>query len=114
MELIVSVARSEHDQKIMIVDALDECRDAYELLDFLERIHRKSQNIRFFLSSRLSLHVSQGFDRCKVISHFDSAADIKNYVTHEVNSHKRRARSGMTSEQATHLEDLLLNRAGMM
>ncbi len=111
IDLIMEIALSKTDQLTVIIDGLDECRNAYELLDHLENLSNKLPKFRLFLSSRLSTHYVHKCSLPMVISYFNSTMDIETYVKAELDSHDRRARSGMTTEQADMFQSLLIGRA---
>ena len=114
VDLIITLLHEIDSQTTIVIDALDECRDAYDLLNHLEMIQKRAPRVKIFLTSRLSLPDDQHFDNLYIISHFDSAADIESYVKTEIHSPQRRARSGMTDKQASQLEALLVRRAESM
>ncbi len=111
VDLIMEIALSKGDQMTVIIDGLDECRDTYKLLDYLGNLQNNLPKFQLFLSTRLSLHYVYEFSSSAIISHFDSSADIETYVKAELDSHDRRSRSGMTTEQADMFQSLLIRRA---
>ena len=111
IDLIMEIALSRTGQMTVIIDGLDECRDAYELLDHLEYLQNKLRKFRLFLSSRLDLNYVHKLSSPATISHFDSSADIETYVKAELDSRDRRSRSGMTTKQAAMFQSLLIRRA---
>ena len=110
LELIKDIAKSTPNITL-VIDAVDECEDVSELLRFLKYLMDEIKHIRLFLSSRSGVRGDFESDRQLEISHFDSSADIKAFIDREIQSPRRRARSGMTLEQAAELQKILIARA---
>ena len=98
----------------LIIDALDECYDPYELMSCLESIQQQTFDVKIFLTSRFSIQNDLHFDTARVISKFDSSSDIEAFINREVNANERKVRSGMTAIQAVEFQDLLASRADGM
>lgn len=96
-------------QTTLIVDALDECVDPYVLLDYLESVQKRAATVRIFLSSRLSVQSNLNFPQSYHVSQFDSIPDIEKFISTEISSPERRARSGMSQSQATQFQQILLS-----
>lgn len=77
VELLTQLIPSHHHTKI-IIDALDECSDFYELLSYLEEIASACQGkVKFLLSSRMNVPVQQVFpESARIEVGLDSKEDI--------------------------------------
>ena len=113
VDLLVETIRLQ-GPTTLIVDALDECRDPYELLTCLESIQHQTAGVKIFLTSRFSIQNDMSFTSARVISKFDSAADIEAFINRELNARERKSRSGMTATQAAEFQNLLASRADGM
>ena len=110
IELLIELTQY-YPRTVWLIDAVDECRNPYGILNYLDFIQERSSNLKIFMSSRLSLPNNGKIADIRIIQHFESSSDIEAFVRYEINSPLRRARSGMTSEQATQLHELLVSRA---
>lgn len=110
VDLLAEITNSA-DQTTLILDALDECSDPYAFLGCLESLLGKCAKIRVFISARLSVLQTPEFSHSLSISHFVSSSDMETFINCEINSQDRRARSGMTPEQAQQLRRILVSRA---
>ena len=83
-DLLVRLVK-EHEKITFIVDALDECEDADELLLHLKDVCRKS--VKFF-SSRNQVQIDKAFPNCgklELDSHKHlTVKDMKDYVNSQV------------------------------
>ena len=98
-------------QTTFIIDAIDECRDEYELLNRLKDMHEQFPNLKIFVSSRMGIYTSYWFIHLFLIDYFDSSYDMIHFIDCEISSPARRDRSGMTPAQAKLLRKLLASKA---
>lgn len=98
------------DPKITIViDALDECLNFTKLLTVLKDLLHNKKNARMFLTSRFEVDVTSHYGQVeKIVIEQQNAPDILRFIEHEMES--RRHGAGMTDEQATELESILIER----
>ena len=95
-DLLVNLVKNYH-QTTVIVDALDECDDAYVLLSHLKSLlecTRGAENsIRLFLSSRNHIEVSYYFSGCEELKLENSKnltlEDMKVYIETQVKEEKK-------------------------
>lgn len=76
----------------ILIDALDECSDFFELLSYLVEISSASQGkVRFLFSSRMNVPVHQFFPKSSTIEvGQDSGNDIDFFIATEMARNKRR------------------------
>lgn len=116
-ELLVRLVK-EHKNTTFIVDALDECENADELLLHLRDVHRKS--VKFFFSSRNQVKVGNAFSKYQKLE-LDSrkdltSKDMENYVTSQVKERNtlklgHRLLDGKYPELEDTLIEVLVNQA---
>ena len=109
-DLLVRLVK-EYENTTFIVDALDECENADELLLHLADLHRNSA--KFFFSSRDQVQVDNTFpdrDILELDNHKDlTVKDMKRYVTTQVKK-RETLRLGRRLLEVKHpeLEDMLV------
>ena len=99
---------------ILLIDALDECHNPYELLDSLETIQSECPEVRLFMTSRLSVQNDLNFVNATMISSFSSSIDIDTFIMRETTLPERTIRSGMTPGQMETFQTLLARHANGM
>lgn len=108
----------ERGKTTFVVDALDECENADELLLHLKNSHRKS--VKFLFSSRNQVKVHNAFPNCgklELDSHKDlTVEDMKTYVTSQVKEREslrlgRRLLDGRYPELEDTLIEVLIDQA---
>jgi hypothetical protein len=50
---------ASRNETIIVIDALDECRQYVELLGLLQKLSKSTKNLKFFLSSQLVVEVDK-------------------------------------------------------
>lgn len=106
----------------VIIDALDECSDPFELVEGLKLITQSSKNLQIFFSSRLQDHITPEFPSVSIveIDQKGDRGDIRTFIKEEcrerreVIRHRFRGPEEMTDDLAETLQNLLNDRAGSM
>ncbi|KAL8689587.1 MAG: hypothetical protein Q9218_004776 [Villophora microphyllina] len=100
-----------HQQTTIVIDALDECRKPFELLECLGDIHECCDNMRLFITARFGAPETRKLSDAVIITDLKTDSDMKSFIKQEIKSDERRKESGMTPEQAVDLQQLLLHKA---
>jgi dsDNA-specific endonuclease/ATPase MutS2 len=107
----------------LIIDALDECSNPYDLLEALKTVSEDTKQLRIFISSRFEIKVASEFPEafCVPITPEDNQKDIANYVNREIerrrniiNRRNRGEPEQMNDNLATELSEILQERAHSM
>jgi hypothetical protein len=106
----------------VIIDALDECSDPFELVEGLKLITQSSKNLQIFFSSRLQDYITPEFPSASIveIDQKGDRGDIRTFIEQEcrerreVIRHRFRGPEEMTDDLAETLQKLLNDRAGSM
>ncbi|KAG2128247.1 hypothetical protein DEU56DRAFT_957600 [Suillus clintonianus] len=100
---------------VLVIDALDECKDHCDLAEHLVNLAEDAR-LRLFVTGRREPDIQDAFDNLPTISLKDSAeqikADIQVHITEQLNTQKRLSRLPDTLKK-TILEKLLEKAEGM-
>ena len=99
---------------VIVIDALDECEDADELLLCLKEVEAGNPSkTRLFLSSRMHVGVSNVYENCiSVSTPGGNEADLMFYIRNEVENRKtRRLLDGTRPDLETSLVETLTRQA---
>ena len=120
-KLIIRPLQSEKDPMVLIIDALDECKNKELLstiLSALESIVKRVPNVKFFITSRPEPLINRGFRRLMHITNtvalHDIASDLVNNDIRVFLEHKLSlvaAKRGLNSWPTAAQLDLLCGRA---
>lgn len=85
VRLLSDILRSA-GQCIFIIDALDECRNPYELMKALRAISDSTDNLKLFVSSRLEVRVNIDFPQClcQLITPEKNGLDVERFIESEI------------------------------
>ncbi|KAK5701229.1 hypothetical protein LTR17_022764 [Elasticomyces elasticus] len=109
---------SEHPagRVTIVIDALDESKDSFDLMTQLTYIARPGANVRIFMSARPGIDICPPFTQkqCRnvMIGSSTNIRDVRTYVDLEVS--KRYEGSGMNAAQAERLKAALIHLADGM
>ncbi|KAK3668877.1 hypothetical protein LTR22_000357 [Elasticomyces elasticus] len=109
---------SEHPagQVTIVIDALDESKDSFDLMTQLTHIARPEAKVRIFMSARPGIDICPPFaeEKCRnvMIGSSTNTSDLRTYVDLEVS--KRYESSGMSAAQAERLKAALIHLADGM
>lgn len=97
----------------IIIDALDECSDFYDLLSYLEELASACQGkVKFLLSSRMNVPVQQAFpESARMEVGLDSKEDIDFFINTEMKRNKRRLAQCNALDLQDQMTDTLSQRA---
>src|SRR5205814_842797 len=101
VELLIGITQTNRSTTI-IIDAIDECADDYELVETLRSICKVSRNVKLFLSNWMHVRVTQHFESPTgiTITAQENCSDVESYIRREVTAPERRVSSGMTADLA--------------
>ena len=116
LNLIVKIIEEDREQsRILVIDALDECRDSKQLLKGLHHLAERCSRLKILISSREGFldSIEKLFSSLKAFKiENKNAEDVNNYIHQEVQN--RSGDSGFSPEQAIQLETFLRARASGM
>lgn len=116
LNLIVEIIEEDDEQsQILVIDALDECRDSTRLLKGLQQLTQKCSKLKVLISSREGfLETAKSlFSSLKAFKIENrNAGDMNEYIHHEVQN--RYENHGFSTQQADRLEKFLQNKASGM
>jgi hypothetical protein len=116
LNLIVEIFEEDNEQsRILVIDALDECRDSTRLLKGLQHLTQKCSKLKVLISSREGFleTVENLFSSLKTFKiENKNAGDMNDYIRHEVQN--RCGDYGFSPQQAERLENFLQNKASGM
>lgn len=108
-ELVGSWSRA-----IIVIDALDECSNAPEVLIALRNIHKRSSTrLKIFVSSRMNIDVLHDLSDCEKVQVDEgiNSGDIEAFVRSEVVNQQRRLLDGKRPDLESRLIRVLVTRA---
>jgi hypothetical protein len=117
VSVLVDIVKANR-QTTIIIDALDEFPRSYELLNGLKHVHKSSENVRIFFSSRLGEEsVPEQFTNTLglTILH-NNSEDVKIFIKREITAEERLFKSGMKNrpDLSQRLSKILLGRGQWM
>lgn len=75
---------------ILLVDAIDECQQRYDVFEFFAALQRSCSNVRVLLTSREEAEIESGlhsFDHFRIEGHLSEVNDdVQAYVSHRLSS----------------------------
>lgn len=112
VKMITQLVKDNHDTTI-IIDALDECSDFYELLSHLEDILSSCEGkVKFLLSSRMNVPLKQTFPESIMIDvSLGSKEDIDFFIKNEMKRNKGRLAQCKALDLEDQMIEILSNRA---
>jgi hypothetical protein len=88
----------------LVIDALDECADAWGLLESFQEIFTASEKrLRLLVSGRMHINVEEYFPGCFKMGPHNNRKDIVNFIRTEINTRK----PGLLHRKRPDLEDRL-------